>query len=129
MASPLHSDMPAEEPNAGAVVTKALLRAAELLGVNARELSDIIGVSEAGVSRMRKGALTLEPGTKPYELAVLFIRLFRSLDAVTGGDEAIARAWLRNQNAVLRETPARAIGKVAGLVGVIDYLDARRALV
>ena len=116
-------------PDAGAVVTKAALRAAERLGVSARELAAIIGVSEAGISRMRKGALVLEPGTKAYELAVLFVRLFRSLDAVTGGDEKVARAWLRNENTVLRDTPAKAIATVAGLVGVIGYLDARRAVV
>ena len=35
---------------------------------------------------------------KSFELALLFIRLFRSLDAIVGGDEAVARAWLRNEN-------------------------------
>ncbi|MFZ2100739.1 MAG: MbcA/ParS/Xre antitoxin family protein [Oricola sp.] len=129
MSSAHQATRPTAAPEAGAVVTKAMLRAAERLGVNARELAGIIGLSEAGVSRLRKGALTLEPKTKAYELAVLFIRLFRSLDAITGGDETVARAWLRNDNAALQEKPAEAIGTVVGLVGVIDYLDARRALV
>jgi predicted transcriptional regulator len=119
----------AEPADAGAVISKAALRAAERLGVTSRELAAIVGVSEAGISRMRKGALTLEPGTKPYELAVLFIRLFRSLDAITGGDETVARAWLRNENTVLHAKPAEAIARVSGLVGAIDYLDARRAIV
>ncbi|GAB4357838.1 MAG: MbcA/ParS/Xre antitoxin family protein [Oricola sp.] len=119
----------AAKPEAGAVVTKAVLRAAERLKLNARELAGVIGVSEAGVSRLRKGTLTLEAGSKPYELAVLFIRLFRSLDAITGGDEATARAWLRNENSVLRRKPVQAIESISGLVAVIGYLDARRALV
>ena len=129
MPRSVQTTFPATSPEAGAVVTKAALRAAERLGINARELAGIVGLSEAGVSRLRKGTLTLDTGTKAYELAVLFIRLFRSLDAITGGDEAVARAWLRNDNAVLRRKPAEAITSVTGLVGVIDYLDARRALV
>ena len=111
------------------VVTKAALNAAARLGLSARDLAHVTGVSETGVSRMRHGRLTYVPGTKPYELAVLFIRLFRSLDALTGGDEATARAWLRNPNKALGRTPLEAIQQITGLTGVIAYLDARRAIV
>jgi len=38
----------------------------------------------------------LEAGTKAFELGVLCVRLFRSLDAIVGSDEAAARAWLAN---------------------------------
>ncbi|RWG63707.1 antitoxin Xre-like helix-turn-helix domain-containing protein, partial [Mesorhizobium sp.] len=69
-----------------AVITKATLRAADLLEITARTLALVIGVSEATVSRMRKQEFLLERGTKPFELAVLFVRLFRSLDAIVGGD-------------------------------------------
>ena len=119
----------APQPDPAAVVTKAALNAAERLGLPARDLAQVTGVSEAGISRMRNGALSFSPGTKPYELAVLFIRLFRSLDALTGGDEAVARAWLRNDNTVLGRRPLDAIREIAGLTGVIAYLDSRRAIV
>ncbi|MET3521683.1 MbcA/ParS/Xre antitoxin family protein [Mesorhizobium abyssinicae] len=112
-----------------AVVTKATLRAAELLDVTARVLASIIGVSEATVSRMRKQDFLLERGTKPFELAVLFVRLFRSLDAIVGGDEGIARAWLKNANTAFDGAPIEKIQTIAGLVDVIAYLDSRRALV
>lgn len=111
------------------VITKATLRAAERLDVTARTLSAIIGVSEATVSRMRKSEFLLDKGSKPFELAVLFIRLFRSLDAITGGDETVARAWLRSANTALGGKPLEKILTVIGLVDVIAYLDARRALV
>jgi uncharacterized protein (DUF2384 family) len=64
---------------------------------------------------------------RPFELAVLFIRLYRSLDAIVGGDEAVARAWLKNPNTALRNRPIDLIQKVQGLLDVIHYLDARRA--
>ncbi|SFQ12537.1 RNA polymerase, sigma 54 subunit, RpoN/SigL [Mesorhizobium sp. NFR06] len=112
-----------------AVITKATLRAADLLDITARTLALVIGVSEATVSRMRKQQFLLERGTKPFELAVLFVRLFRSLDAIVGGDATVARAWLKNPNTTLDGTPLEKILTIAGLVDVIAYLDSRRALV
>lgn len=113
----------------GTVLTKATLRAAERLGLAANALSAIIGLSEASLSRMRSGRLALEPGTKPYELALLFVRLFRSLDAITGGDETVARAWLSNDNRALGGKPVVKIRTIPGLMDTLAYLDARRALV
>lgn len=112
-----------------AVVTKAVLRAAERLALSNRLLAAVIGCSEATVSRMGSGAYQLSPGDKPFELAVLFLRLYRSLDAIVGGDAAAARAWLQNDNLVLNAPPVRLVVTVAGLVTVVGYLDARRALV
>jgi hypothetical protein len=112
-----------------AVVTKAVLRAAERLDVPNRTLAGILGLSEATISRMGSGRYQLALDDKPFELAVLFLRLFRSLDAIVGGDVAVARARLRGENMVLGATPVSLIQSVSGLVNVVGYLDARRALV
>lgn len=112
-----------------AVVAKAAVRAAERLGMPARTLAAVIGVSEPTLSRIKAGKAGLERGTKPFELAVLFVRLFRSLDAIVGGDEAVAKAWLRNPNTALGAAPLERIVTIPGLMDVIAYLDARRALV
>lgn len=124
------------EPKAGlrlaaeaGVLTEAVVRAADQLGVNARSLSAVLGVSEATVSRMRRKDFVLERGTKPFELGVLFVRLFRSLDAIVGGDETVARAWIKNPNVALDARPLEKIITIAGLIDVISYLDSRRALV
>ena len=109
------------------VVTNASLRAAERLGVPQTVLGRIIGVSDASVSRMHAGAYALAPGEKSFELAVLFVRLFRSLDAMAGGDESVARAWLRNPNLALGAEPLTLMQMVTGLVQVVAYLDAHRA--
>ena len=113
----------------GQVVTKATVAAAERLGLSARGLAAVIGVSEASVSRMKRLEHHLEKGTKPFELALLLIRLFRSLDAITGGDEGVAKDWMRNPNSMLGGKPAERIATVTGLTDVLAYLDARRALV
>ena len=111
------------------VVTRATVVAAERLGLNARSLASVLGVSEASVSRMKRLDHLLEKGTKPFELALLLIRLFRSLDAITGGDEGVARKWLRNTSTALGGIPADRISTITGLTDVLAYLDARRALV
>lgn len=113
----------------GAVITKAALRAAALMGLSNKALARILGLSEASVSRMGSGTYTLTPGEKPFELAVLFVRFFRALDAVVHGDPAVARAWLVNANAALGGQPLELIQSVSGLVNAVAYLDARRALV
>ncbi|KQW18544.1 hypothetical protein ASC80_21300 [Afipia sp. Root123D2] len=114
--------------NEGAVLTKAMIRAADRLGVSQKILAAVIGVSEPVVSRMRKGTFTIERASgKPFELAALFIRLYRSLDAIVDGDESVARAWLKNDNTALQNRPIDLIQKVQGLLHVIQYLDARRA--
>ena len=114
-------------PDQGSVLSKAVLRAADQLGVNARTLATVIGLSEATLSRTKRGEFALRSGTKPFELAVLFVRMFRSLDAIVGGDAMSARSWMSNPNAVLDGRPIEKIRTVAGLMDVIAYLDARRA--
>jgi Antitoxin Xre-like helix-turn-helix domain/Antitoxin Xre/MbcA/ParS C-terminal toxin-binding domain len=126
MANPAYRPAAVSE---GAVVTKAALRAASRLGVSNKTLAGIIGLSEASVSRMGSGTFTLTPGDKTFELAVLFVRLFRALDAIVDGDEAVAHAWLRNENAALGGRPLTLIQSVPGLVHAVAYLDSRRALV
>jgi hypothetical protein len=112
-------------PAAGPVLTKALLSAAERLGLRNRHLATVIGTSEASVSRLQSGR-GLDPGSKEGELALLFLRLYRSLDALVGGDDEKARAWLRAENHHLRGVPAERIRTVEGLVDVVQYLDAMR---
>ena len=120
---------PASMADQAAVLTKATLRAATQLGLTNKLLATVIGVSEATVSRMRSGDYTLQRGQKSFELAVLFVRLYRSLDAIVSGDDAIAGSWLKNRNTVLDAEPIALIQTVPGLMNVIQYLDARRAVV
>jgi hypothetical protein len=129
MASGLTRAATRTVPQQGPVLTKAALRAADRLGVSGKSLARIVGLSEASVSRMGSGAYTLAPGDKAFELAVMFVRLFRSLDALVHGDDAVAQAWIASPNAALGGTPADLIQTVPGLVHVLAYLDARRALV
>ena len=98
------------------VMTMAVVRAGEKLGLSGKDMPLILGVSEPTVSRMRKD-----------ELGALFVRLFRSLDAITGGDGKVANAWLRNENRALGGRPLDQIKTISGLTHGLAYLDSRRA--
>jgi transcriptional regulator with XRE-family HTH domain len=124
MTSPLHASQ-APEPLAAAVVAKAVLSAAQRLGLRDRQLAAVLGSSEASVSRLRNGR-GLDPASKEGELALLFVRLYRGLDALVGGDDAAARAWMNAANAHVNGVPADRVTSVEGLVDVVQYLDAMR---
>lgn len=112
-------------PNADAVVAKATLSAAARLGLTNRHLAAVLGLSEASVSRLQRGR-GVDPESKEGELALMFVRLFRSLDALMGGRDAQSRDWLHAMNDHLGGVPAERIRTVEGLVDVVQYLDAMR---
>ena len=116
---------PAAAADPQRVLTKATLAAAERLGLRNRQLAVIIGSSEASVSRLNSQR-TLDPASKEGELALMFLRLYRSLDALVGGDDGKARAWLHADNTHVGGVPADRIRTVEGLVDVVQYLDAMR---
>jgi hypothetical protein len=112
-------------PDKSQVLSKAALAAARRLEIRNRQLAEIIGTSEAFVSRLKTGR-GLDPDRKEGELALLFLRLYRSLDALVGGDDVKARQWLHANNDHLGGVPAQRIRTVEGLVDVVQYLDAMR---
>jgi transcriptional regulator with XRE-family HTH domain len=124
MPEPLQSEHAA--PEKAAVVGKAVVRAAAALGLKNVQLARILGVSAPTVSRLTRGDWSLAQQPKAYELAVLLVRLYRSLDSITGDDEA-SRSWLRSRNTALSARPIDLIGSITGLVDTVAYVDARRA--
>jgi uncharacterized protein (DUF2384 family) len=112
----------------GVVLTKAAIRAAERLGIPQKALGNVLGLSAPVVSRMKSGEYTIARG-KSFELAALFLRLYRSLDAIVGGDEAAARKWMKSSNLALNGAPIDLIQKVYGLTHVVQYLDSKRAVI
>lgn len=112
--------------DAGAVLTKAVMRATALLGLSQQQLAQVLGVSRPTVTRMGLGTYRLAPSQpKSWELGTLFVRMFRSLDALVGHDDA-ARAWLEGPNTDLGARPIELITSAEGLVRVVHYLDAHR---
>ena len=115
------------EADPGSTLTKAVVRAAGILGISQATLADVLGVSPATASRLMAGTYGLKPARRrEWEFALLFVRLFRSLDAIVGNDRD-ARTWLRGENLALGGRPLEMIRGAEGLVRVLHYLDASRS--
>lgn len=107
------------------VLTKALLNAAEQLKINQSDLAEIIGVHRTAISKWKKNP-DLDPQSKSGELALLFIRLYRALFALNGGDLEWMRHFLKSPNTMTGGVPGEQIKNVQGLVRVLQYVDAIR---
>ena len=108
------------------VLTSAVMRASALYEISQSALAQILGLSPSTVSRMANGAYTLDEQKKEWELGALFVRLFRSLDAVIGSNDTAAQGWLNGENSGLKGRPIDLIRSTEGLVRVVQYLDAAR---
>lgn len=119
---------PAPDTHPARVLTKAALRAADILEIPQRTLAEIIGVSASTVSRAAHGGAPVDPESKSGELAKLWVRVFRSLDAIVGSNDVAARAWLNSANAAFAgQKPIDRLRSAEGLIHVLHYLDSARA--
>ena len=117
-------------PDRARVLSTALVEASRRLKLRSTELGRILGVSQPTASRLLNGRLLLPDAGKAWELAAHLVRLYRSLAALVGLDDELARAWLTSGNeAFAGREPLQLIQTVEGLVHVCDYLDASRARV
>lgn len=120
-------EKPAMKPDADAVLAKAVARSSRLLGLSGAALARTIGLSEPTVSRILSGAKMLDPHSKEGELGLLLVRVYRSLDALVGTDDAKRLAWMNSHNKALGGKPVNLVQSVEGLVATLNYLDGIRA--
>ncbi len=112
-------------PDPSAVLAKAVMRAASQLGLRQAEVGKVLGLHRTAVSRLNRNG-TLDPASKEGELALLLVRLGRSLFALTGGDEAWIRHFMQSPNTVTGGVPAEQVLSVQGLVDVLHFVDSLR---
>ncbi len=119
------SATPHLSPDANSVLAKALLRAADDLGLNQSDIAQVLGVHRTAVSRIKSsGSLAVE--SKQGELALLLVRLARALYALTGGDRDWARHFMQSPNTGTGGIPKEQITSIQGLVNVLQFVDAIR---
>ena len=104
------------------LVAEACGRAAQVLGLSKDELSAVVGKHRTTIDRSG-----LDPQTKEGELALLLLRVYRSLHALYGGDHALMRHWMEQPNHTFGEQPPRQLlPRIEGLTRGATYLDALR---
>jgi uncharacterized protein (DUF2384 family) len=105
-------------------LSKALARAGKALGLSQAAVGAVVGRDRTALARN-----AIDPDTKSGELALLLIRVYRSLHILVGGDAAQLRHWMQTPNVHLGGVPAELVRTVPGLVRVVEYLDALRGRV
>lgn len=112
------------------VLSQAVVEAAARLRVRTAVLRQVLGISQPTASRLLHGHYRLSPDSKTWELAALFVRLYRALFAMVGGNDELARAWLESPNRAFGDRPPlEAIQRIDGLLHACEYVDAHRARV
>jgi len=115
------------EPNSSLVLLKAFNNACSELAVSRDDASLVVGVDKATLSRNKDRGF--DPKSKTGELCLQFVRVYRSLFAIAGGDRDFMRHWLATDNQALGGTPISLMFSIVGLIQVNEYLDAMRGKV
>ena len=111
-----------------AVLTQAVIETALRLEIGPSDIGKIVGVSQPTASRLLNGEYALKESGKEWELSAHLVRLYRSLFSLVGGDDTLARGWLRSANkAFADQHPLAVIQRIEGLLHVCEHLDAYRA--
>ncbi len=111
----------AQQPDPASVLSEALVNAGKQLGMSQADLGNVIGKDRTAISRGR-----IDPASKAGELALLFIRGYRALFVLVGGNPQQMQHWMQTENLHTGGIPAEQIKTVQGLIGVLEYLDAMR---
>ena len=109
------------QPEARRVLSTALVNAGKELGLTQQNLGQIVGKDRTALSR---GGI--DPDSKSGELALLLVRAYRALFALTGGDREAMRHWFQTENLHTGGVPSEQVRSVQGLMRVVEYLDAIR---
>ena len=105
------------------LLLQAVLRAADELELSRTTLAKVLGKDRSTLTR----ATGIDPTSKTGELALLLIRLYRSLSVLVGNDRKLLRHWFHTANRHTGGVPADQMQRTEGLVEIVHYLDAMRA--
>lgn len=113
------------ESDKAVVLAKAVVRAAEQLGLKQVEAAKVLGIHRTAFSRL-KSKPYLSPDSKEGELALLLIGIARSVYALTGGDAKWMTRFMRSPNNQTGGIPCEQVMTIQGLMTVKRFTDAVR---
>ena len=113
-----------EQPDPAATLARAFIGAGKQLGLTQSELGEIIGRDRSALYRGK-----IDPSGKQGELALLLIRLYRSLFVLVGSEKGNLQHWMKTENRHTGGIPSEQVKTIPGLLHVLEYLDAMRGKV
>jgi hypothetical protein len=113
------------KPQEAQVLASAFLNAGKELGLSQSVLVEIIDRDRSSISRSG-----INPNTNSGKLALMLIRIYRSLFVLMGGDSVQMKHWMQTPNLHTGGIPAEQVSRsIEGLVKIVGYLDAMRGKV
>ena len=109
------------------VLIKAFNNACDAVNLSVKARAAMLGINRATLTRNINKGFSSE--SKEWEIQLHFIRIYRSLYAIAGGDHAFMSHWFNTENNALNGTPAVICLKMEGLFRTNQYLDAMRGKV
>jgi len=106
------------------VLATAFLNAGKELGLSQSVLVEIIDRDRSSISRNG-----ISPNTNSGKLALMLIRVYRSLFVLMGGNNTHIKHWMVTQNLHTGGIPAEQVRDISYLVKIVEYLDAMRGKV
>jgi hypothetical protein len=97
------------------VLAEALVNAGRMLGMNQTDLGRVIGKDRSAISRGQ-----IDPQSKAGELALLLIRIYRSLFVLVGGEADAMQHWMHTENRHTGGVPAKQVTTIQGLMQVLE---------
>lgn len=110
-------------PDPDEVLAEATVNAGKALGLRQEEIARVIGRDR---SRLRQ---SIRHDDKTGELALLLVRVYRSLFALVDGNAEHMKHWMQTFNHGTGGIPRDQVVSVQGLALVVAYLDAIRGKV
>lgn len=108
------------------LITGALLAAGRELGMTLAQLARVVGVSESAMKNYSRGSASIS-SPKDQELSLGFIRVYRALFAILGGDSEQMLHWMKTPNRHFnKQVPLQLVETYQGLAELNVYLDAMR---
>lgn len=107
--------------NKAAVLGEAVLNAGTRLGLSPEEVGRIVGRNRTTI--VRNG---IDPATPNGQLALMLVRIYRGLYVLVGGRDDEMNHWMHTKIRSLDGVPSEMIRNVAGLVRIVEYIDAMR---
>ena len=101
------------------ILAEGYLNAGKSLGFKTRDLGEILGGDRKALSRNK-----LDTQSKSGEIAMMFIRIYRSLFVLMGGNVEQMQVWMHTRNSHTGGVPSDQVRTLVGLVTVMEYLDA-----
>jgi len=100
------------------VLSKAVLKAGENLGLSCLEITKIIGCNVDILE-----SYGVNPGSTEGQKALILIRIYEGLFALVGDDTSQINHWMHSKIKSLNGIPADLVSEPHGLERIIGYID------